>query len=43
MNMPILKVDFERMARYGKAGQKAVLIIRKRKGKRKTTKWQSET
>jgi ribosomal protein S18 acetylase RimI-like enzyme len=30
MNMPILKKDFDRMARYGKAGQKAVLIIRRR-------------
>jgi ribosomal protein S18 acetylase RimI-like enzyme len=30
VNMPILKKDFERMARYGKAGQKAVLIIKKR-------------
>jgi hypothetical protein len=28
--MPILKTDFERMARYGKAGQKAVLIIKPR-------------
>ena len=35
MNMPILKKDFERMARYGKAGQKAVLIIRKRKAARR--------
>jgi len=31
INMPILKKDFERMSRYGKAGQKAVLIISKRK------------
>lgn len=31
INMPILKKDFERMARYGKAGQKAALIIKKRK------------
>jgi ribosomal protein S18 acetylase RimI-like enzyme len=30
MNMPILKKDFERMARYGKAGQRAALIIRRR-------------
>ena len=30
INMPILKRDFERMARYGKAAQKAVLVIRKR-------------
>ena len=27
MNMPILKKDFEHMARYGKAAQKAVLIL----------------
>jgi ribosomal protein S18 acetylase RimI-like enzyme len=32
INMPILKKDFDRMARYGKAGQKAVLIIRRRAG-----------
>lgn len=31
MNMPILQKDFERMARYGKSGQRAVLIIRKPK------------
>jgi len=30
INMPILKRDFERMARYGKAGQKSVLIIKNR-------------
>jgi len=30
INMPILKRDFERMARYGKAGQKAVLLIKNR-------------
>lgn len=30
VNMPILKKDFERMARYGKAGQKAVLILKRR-------------
>jgi ribosomal-protein-alanine acetyltransferase len=29
VNMPILKKDFQRMARYGKAGQKSVLIIKK--------------
>ncbi len=28
INMPILKKDFERMSRYGKAGQKAVLILK---------------
>ncbi len=31
MNMPILQKDFERMARYGKSGQRSVLIIRKPK------------
>jgi ribosomal protein S18 acetylase RimI-like enzyme len=30
INMPILKKDFERMARYGKAGQEAVLILKRR-------------
>jgi ribosomal-protein-alanine acetyltransferase len=35
INMPILKKDFERMARYGKAGQEAALILkRRRKGAR---------
>ncbi len=29
MNMPILQKDFERMARYGKSGQRSVLILRK--------------
>jgi ribosomal protein S18 acetylase RimI-like enzyme len=33
MNMPILRSEFQRMARYGKAGQKAVLIIKRRKQK----------
>jgi ribosomal protein S18 acetylase RimI-like enzyme len=27
INMPILQKDFERMSRYGKAGQKAVIIL----------------
>ena len=31
MNMPIAKRDFELMARYGKAGQKAVVIVKPRK------------
>lgn len=31
MNMPIAKRDFELMARYGKAGQKAVIIVKQRK------------
>lgn len=30
INMPILKSDFEKMARYGKTGQRAALIIRNR-------------
>jgi ribosomal protein S18 acetylase RimI-like enzyme len=30
MNMPIAKRDFELMARYGKAGQKAVLVVKPR-------------
>jgi hypothetical protein len=30
MNMPIARRDFELMARYGKAGQKAVLIVKLR-------------
>jgi ribosomal protein S18 acetylase RimI-like enzyme len=30
VNMPILKKDFQRMARYGKTGQKAVLILKKK-------------
>jgi ribosomal protein S18 acetylase RimI-like enzyme len=29
INMPILKKDFQRMARYGKSGQKAALILKK--------------
>ncbi|MDH5396225.1 MAG: ribosomal protein S18-alanine N-acetyltransferase [Gammaproteobacteria bacterium] len=33
MNMPILRSEFQRMARYGKAGQKAALIIRRKKNK----------
>ncbi len=32
VNMPILKKDFERMARYGKAGQKAVLLLSRAPG-----------
>jgi len=30
INMPILKKDFERMARYGKASQRAALVIKKK-------------
>lgn len=33
INMPILKKDFQRMARYGKTGQKAVLILKKKKAR----------
>lgn len=36
VNMPILRKDFERMARYGKAGQKSVLILKKRIEAQKT-------
>ncbi|MDH4274417.1 MAG: GNAT family N-acetyltransferase/peptidase C39 family protein [Gammaproteobacteria bacterium] len=32
INMPILRRDFARMAQYGKAGQKAVLVISKKDG-----------
>ena len=32
INMPILRKDFERMARYGKSAQRAVLIIRRLPG-----------
>lgn len=34
MSMPILKKDFQRMARYGKAGQRAALVIRRRARRR---------
>lgn len=30
MNMPILQRDFERMARYGKSGQRAVIVVYQR-------------
>lgn len=30
INMPILKKDFERMARYGKAAQKSVIVLKNR-------------
>ena len=33
MSMPIAKKDFARMARYGKAGQKAALIVKKKNRK----------
>ena len=29
-NMPILQKDFESMSRYGRSGQRAALILRKR-------------
>ena len=35
INMPILQKDFQRMARYGKAGQKAVLVLKQRKRRKK--------
>lgn len=35
MNMPILQKDFERMARYGKSGLRAALIVSRREGVRK--------
>lgn len=38
VNMPILRRDFERMARYGKAGQKSVLILKRRVEAQKTPK-----
>lgn len=34
MSMPIAKKDFTRMARYGKAGQKAALILTMKKGRK---------
>ncbi|CAL1240276.1 peptidase C39 family protein [Candidatus Methylocalor cossyra] len=34
VNLPILKKDFQRMARYGKTGQKAVLILKKPRSRR---------
>jgi ribosomal protein S18 acetylase RimI-like enzyme len=35
INMPILNKDFERMARYGRAGLKSIILLRRRnKGKR---------
>ena len=30
MNLPILKAEFTGMARYGKSGQRAVIILRRR-------------
>ena len=29
INMPIPRREFQRMARYGRAGQKAVLVVRR--------------
>ena len=37
INMPILKKDFERMARYGKAGLKAALFVGRRPQARRET------
>jgi hypothetical protein len=33
LNMPIARKEFERMARYGRAGQKAVVIVSAREGR----------
>ncbi len=41
VNMPILRKDFERMARYGKAGQKAVLILKRRAQEQKKSRGQA--
>jgi hypothetical protein len=30
VNLPILKAEFTGMARYGKSGQRAVIIVRRR-------------
>ncbi|QSA98518.1 GNAT family N-acetyltransferase/peptidase C39 family protein [Methylococcus sp. EFPC2] len=38
VNMPILKKDFQRMARYGKTGQKAVLILKRKPSKRRASR-----
>jgi len=35
MNMPILQKDFQRMARYGKSGLRAALIISRREGEKR--------
>ncbi len=32
INMPIARTEFERMARYGRSGQQAVLVLRPRQG-----------
>jgi ribosomal protein S18 acetylase RimI-like enzyme len=34
INMPILQSDFDRMARYGRAAQRAALILRRGRGRR---------
>lgn len=33
INMPILKADFERMARYGKSVQRAAIMVKRREGR----------
>ncbi|MEJ2552742.1 MAG: peptidase C39 family protein [Gammaproteobacteria bacterium] len=43
VNMPILRKDFERMARYGKAAQKAVLILKRRAQAHEESKNEKET
>lgn len=42
VNMPILRKDFERMARYGKASQKAALILKKRVVEQKKSRAEME-
>ena len=37
INMPIFKKDFERMARYGKAAQKAVIVLKARSNTSKSS------
>jgi ribosomal protein S18 acetylase RimI-like enzyme len=42
-NMPILQKDFEHMSRYGKSGQRAALILRKPRRKRRPSLKHSPT
>lgn len=37
INLPILQSDFDRMARYGKAAQRAALVVRRRSSTRRRT------
>jgi ribosomal protein S18 acetylase RimI-like enzyme len=41
MNIPIPLKDFDRMARYGRSGQRAALIVRKTRKRRKKTRIQA--